>query len=79
MIYMDLEKIYRERDIPNKYILTLVVATRARQLSMRQDTLIEGDEKYITEAFEELLNGRIEYKLADSPNCGEQDEEKDGE
>ena len=31
MIYMDLEKIYRERDIPNKYILTLVISARARQ------------------------------------------------
>ena len=48
MIYMDLEKIYRERDIPNKYILTLVISARARQLSERRD--LSGDEKYISMA-----------------------------
>jgi len=26
MIYMDLEKIYKERNIPNKYILAIVVS-----------------------------------------------------
>ena len=48
MIYMDLEKIYRERDIPNKYILTLVISARARQLSERRD--LSGEEKYISMA-----------------------------
>ena len=46
MIYMDLEKIYRERDIPNKYILTLVVAARARQLSERKGALTGYEEKF---------------------------------
>ena len=36
MIYMDLEKIYRNRDIPNVHT-TLVVSARARQLSERKE------------------------------------------
>jgi len=39
MIYMDLETIYKNRDIPNKYILTLVVSARARQLSERKGAI----------------------------------------
>lgn len=62
MIYLDLEKIYKERDIPNKYILTLVVALRARHLSVRKDAF-SGSEKYITQALHELADGRISYKV----------------
>jgi DNA-directed RNA polymerase subunit K/omega len=61
---MDLEKIYKERDIPNKYILTLVVAARARQLSMRRDAFA-SDEKFITKAVNDLTEGRIGYKIVD--------------
>lgn len=63
MIYMDLEKIYRERDIPNKYILTLVIAARARQLSERRD--LSGDEKYISMAVNDITDGKIAYKIID--------------
>ena len=63
MIYMDLEKIYRERDIPNKYILTLVISARARQLSERKD--LGGDEKYISKAVSDVTEGRISYKIID--------------
>jgi DNA-directed RNA polymerase subunit K/omega len=65
MIYMDLEKIYRERGIPNKYILTLVIAARARQLSERKNTVLDCDEKFITRAVEDLTRGRIRYKVID--------------
>jgi DNA-directed RNA polymerase subunit K/omega len=65
MIYMDLEKIYRERGIPNKYILTLVIAARARQLSERKNTVLGGDEKFITRAVEDVKEGRIRYKVID--------------
>ena len=61
MIYIDLEKIYREQNIPNKYILTLVVSARARQLSERRDA--ESDEKYISNAVEDVQNGRISYRI----------------
>lgn len=62
MIYIDLEKIYKERDIPNKYILTLVVASRARNLSIRKDSF-NSSEKYITQALKELAEGSISYKV----------------
>lgn len=62
MIYIDLEKIYKERDIPNKYILTLVVASRARHLSIRKDSF-NSSEKYITQALKELAEGSISYKV----------------
>lgn len=70
MIYMDLEKIYRERNIPNKYILTLVVAERARQLSERKGTGLGYDDKFITKAVEDVAEGRISYTVtptADAP------------
>ena len=74
MIYMDLEKIYRERGIPNKYILTLVVAARARQLSQRKGALLGSDEKFITRAVDDVTNGRITYKLVDTASAKAADE-----
>lgn len=65
MIYLDLEKIYKERNIPNKYILTIVVAARARHLSIRKDSF-NSSEKYITQALHELADGRISYKVIDT-------------
>lgn len=65
MIYLDLEKIYKETAIPNKYILTLVVASRARQLSLRKDAL-SASEKYITQALNELTYGKINYKVTEA-------------
>ncbi|MCE5201659.1 MAG: DNA-directed RNA polymerase subunit omega [Synergistaceae bacterium] len=66
MIYMDLEKIYKDRNIPNKYILTLVIAARARQLSERKGALLGYDEKFITKAVEDLIEGRIRYSVIDT-------------
>ena len=63
MIYIDLEKIYREQNIPNKYILTLVVSARARRLSERRDAA--SDEKYISKAVEDVQNGRISYRIVE--------------
>ncbi len=69
MIYIDLEKIYRERDIPNKYILTLVVSARARQLSERRG--LNGDEKYISMAVDDVTHGRLAYRIvAPQPKQG---------
>jgi DNA-directed RNA polymerase subunit K/omega len=67
MIYMDLEKIYRERNIPNKYILTLVVAARARQLSERKGAADGYEEKFITRAVDDVTSGRVSYDVIDTP------------
>lgn len=65
MIYLDLERIYKETEIPNKYILTLVVASRARQLSLRKDA--DGaSEKYISQALNELTENKITYKVTNA-------------
>jgi len=74
MIYMDLEKIYRNRDIPNKYILTLVVSARARQLSERKGAITGYDEKFITRAVEELMQGRIKYSFVETTAKKEENE-----
>lgn len=73
MIYLDLEKIYKETAIPNKYILTLVVASRARQLSLRKDAL-SASEKYITQALNELTGGRINYKVTEAARAADANE-----
>ncbi|NLV82655.1 MAG: DNA-directed RNA polymerase subunit omega [Synergistaceae bacterium] len=79
MIYMDLEKIYAERDIPNKYILTLVVAARARQLSERKGPLPGYDEKFITKAVEDVTNGCVKYKFVDIAGKKKTDEPVEAE
>ena len=63
MIFMDLEKIYNNRNIPNKYILTLVVSARARQLSERKGAISGYDEKFITRAVDDLTQGKINYSF----------------
>ncbi len=63
MIYMDLEKIYKERNIPNKYILAIVVAARARQLSERKGAIAGYEEKFITTAVNDVMAGRIKYSV----------------
>lgn len=63
MICTDIEKVYAERDIPNKYVLTLVLAERARQLSDRKGTGLGYDEKFITKAMEDVTEGRVSYKM----------------
>lgn len=63
MICSDIEKIYEERDIPNKYVLTLILAERARQLSDRRGTGLGYDEKFITKAMEDVAEGKVKYKM----------------
>ncbi|ACZ19019.1 DNA-directed RNA polymerase, omega subunit [Thermanaerovibrio acidaminovorans DSM 6589] len=57
MIFCDIDRICRERNIPNKYVLALVVAARARQLSERKGRL--EDEKYISRAIDEISRGDV--------------------
>lgn len=66
MIFMDLQKIYDDMNIPNKYILALVLAARARQLSERKTVRDGFDEKYISMALNDIENGKISYKLVDN-------------
>ncbi len=66
MIYMDLETIYKKRNIPNKYILTLVISARARQLSERKGAISGYDEKFITRAVDDLVQGRIRHTFVDT-------------
>lgn len=73
MIYLDLERIYKERCVPNKYILTLVVATRARQLSVRKDAF-NSSEKYITQALHELADGKISYAVTSNGSVANENE-----
>ena len=74
MIFMDLEKIYKNRDIPNKYILTLVVSARARQLSERKGAISGYDEKFITRAVEDLVQGRIRHSSVETSAKKEENE-----
>lgn len=66
MIYCDLRKIYRERGIPNKYILALIVAKRAHQLSARKDKILTGNyerKRLISIALEEVAEGKITFRI----------------
>lgn len=63
MICGDIEKLYDERDIPNKYVLTLILAERARQLSDRKGTGLGYDEKFITKAMKDVEDGKVSYKM----------------
>jgi DNA-directed RNA polymerase subunit K/omega len=67
MIFVDLEKIYKNRDVPNKYILTQIVSARARQMSEQKGRALSEDsnEKFITLAMQELMEGRISFRFAD--------------
>lgn len=66
MIYMDLEKIYKERNIPDKYILAQIISARARQLSERKGSMAGNDDKFITRAVADLTEGLISYKVVDA-------------
>ncbi len=63
MICADIEKLYEDRGIPNKYVLTLILAERARQLSDRKGTGLGYDEKFITKAMDDVAEGRVKYKM----------------
>ncbi|MEG1501904.1 MAG: DNA-directed RNA polymerase subunit omega [Synergistaceae bacterium] len=76
MIYMDLEKIYAERDIPNKYILTLVLAARARQLSERKEVRAGLDEKYISMAVDDITNAKVDFEVVNFTDATETEDEQ---
>lgn len=64
MIFYDIEKIIRDREIDNKYRLTGAVADRARQLSEQKGRRLVEDatrEKYISLALEEIASGRVVF------------------
>ncbi|HAF49849.1 MAG: DNA-directed RNA polymerase, omega subunit [Synergistales bacterium 54_24] len=66
MIYCDLRKICKERKIPNKYILALVVAKRAHQLSVRKDKILTGEyerRKLISIALKEVAEGKVTFRV----------------
>ena len=63
MICTDIEKLYEDQNIPNKYVLTLILAERARQLSDRRGTGLGYDEKFITKAMQDVEEGKISYKM----------------
>lgn len=65
MMYLDLEKIYREQGVPNKYMLALIVSARARQLSDQKGRLTaeEGAEKFISRALREISSGLINFSF----------------
>lgn len=62
MIFYNMDKIAENAGIQNKYMLTLVIAQRARQLSEMRGAPAEGeeeDEKYISQALQEMESGRL--------------------
>lgn len=61
MIYTDLENIFENTNIENKYALAMIVATRARQLSEQKGRLFdgEGSERYITYAIGEIEGDKL--------------------
>jgi DNA-directed RNA polymerase subunit K/omega len=70
MKFYDMDKIAKKNNINNKYLLTSVVAIRARQISeMKGRILDEKDEKFISLAMDDLDKGRITFheKVPSSP------------
>ena len=64
MIFYDIEKIIRDREIDNKYRLTGAVADRARQLSEQKGRRLVEEatrEKYISLALEEIASGKVVF------------------
>lgn len=63
MIFSDLEDLYQKFDIENKYVLTLIVAQRARFLSEQKGryALEDTAEKYISSALQELVGGKLRH------------------
>ena len=61
MIFCDLDERFSKLPIENKYLLTRVLAQRARQLSESKgrNILEESGEKYISSAIRELAAGSL--------------------
>jgi len=70
MIFYDIEEIIRKRGIENKYLLTVAVAERARQLSEQKGRYLVEDatrEKYISLALEEIASGKVVFLKTGKP------------
>lgn len=70
MIFYDIERIIRDREIDNKYRLTGAVADRARQLSEQKGRRLTEDatrEKYISLALEEIASGKVVFVKSGEP------------
>lgn len=67
MIFYDMNEISKNLGVDNKYMITLAVAQRARQLSERRVRPLLGeevpDEKFISEALEDLEEARIKVQF----------------
>ena len=65
MLYMDLENIYKEQGISDKYVLSMVLTERALQLSQLKSTMQDGiaKEKLISRAVDEAAHGKLTYKI----------------
>ncbi len=63
MIFCDLEELYEKFSIENKYVLTIIVAQRARFLSEQKGryALEDSSEKYISTALQELVGGKLRH------------------
>lgn len=62
MKFYDMDKIAKKNEINNKYLLTSVVAIRARQISeMKGRILDEKNEKFISLAMDDLDKARITF------------------
>ncbi len=64
MIFYDIEEIIRKHGIENKYLLTVAVAERARQLSEQKGRYLVEDttrEKFISLALEEIAGGKVVF------------------
>lgn len=62
MIYTNLEEMLEETGIENKYALAMIIATRARQLSERRDSIIDGSssEMCITKSIKEIEDQELD-------------------
>jgi DNA-directed RNA polymerase subunit omega len=63
VIYVDVNQIMRKYNIPNKYVLTMLIAKRARALSEdASKRLFGGDrDKPINTAIEEIKEGKVAF------------------
>ncbi|MCF7935008.1 MAG: DNA-directed RNA polymerase subunit omega [Synergistales bacterium] len=65
MIFYDYEQLYGDHNIENKYVLTIIVAKRSRQLSEQKGShILEGSkETYITDALHDLEEGKLHVSM----------------
>ncbi|HHZ04449.1 DNA-directed RNA polymerase subunit omega [Acetomicrobium hydrogeniformans] len=70
MIYVDVNQIMRKYNIPNKYVLTMLIAKRARALSEdASKRLFGGDgDKPINTAIEEIKEGKVVFVVKTKNN-----------